>query len=387
MESLGGSRSAIIITDNFTHMRWVFFCKSKNEHAETLLCWARQVQTETGQTIGEIKADGEFRSKQLDDWCSQNGTSLTIVAPYSPEQNGKAERSVGLMKNMARTIMLDANLPPTWWAEALSCAAYTMNRLPTVSNVGDRSPYEVWSGMKPDLRRMRVFGSKALVLVTKESGRHTWDSHAKELIFVGYQKGTKNWKFLPIRGRGRPVYSSSAKFIEDEIHENDVDSDQSVDDEGDSIRKIVQPDIINVKANMPDYVQAQPVDENTYGDNYKCFSGGSAQNNEQTIPVSPVTLRRSNRLRGLEPAMADCTVTQCHGFRRKALDVQIPKSLEEALSGLGAKLWKEALSSEYQSLVRKGTFRVVPRPNDQNVIGSRWVFSVKSDKDGFVEKF
>ena len=108
----------IILTDDFSHMRWVFPCKSKDEHAAALIQWAKQIQTQTGETIGEIKDDGEFRSRQLEDWCASNGTTLTIVAPYSPEQNGKAERSVGLLKDMARTMMFDAGLPATWWAQA-----------------------------------------------------------------------------------------------------------------------------------------------------------------------------------------------------------------------------------------------------------------------------
>ena len=114
----------------------------------------------------------------------------------------------------------------------MSCAAYTMNRLPTVSNEENKSPIEMWSGAKPDLRRMRVFGCKALVLVAKEAGRQAWNSHFKEMIFVGYQKGTRNWRFLPVQGRGRPVYSASAKFIENEIKFDSEDLDDSEDQDG-----------------------------------------------------------------------------------------------------------------------------------------------------------
>lgn len=47
------------------------------------------------------------------------------------------------------------------------------------------TPYEVWTGNKPDLSHVRIFGSKAMPHILKEK-RLKWDKKAKELVLVGY---------------------------------------------------------------------------------------------------------------------------------------------------------------------------------------------------------
>lgn len=60
--------------------------------------------------------------------------------------------------------MLKANyLPKEFWAEAVSCAVYLSNRFPT-KNVRDQTPQEAWSGRKPSVKRLRIFGSIAYVM-------------------------------------------------------------------------------------------------------------------------------------------------------------------------------------------------------------------------------
>ena len=45
------------------------------------------------------------------------------------------------------------------------------------------------------------------------------------------------------------------------------------------------------------------------------------------------------------------------------------------------------MNSEYSSLMKNDTWELVPRPEGINVVGSRWIFKIKRDADGAVEKF
>jgi hypothetical protein len=61
--------------------------------------------------------------------------------------------------------------------------------------------------------------------------------------------------------------------------------------------------------------------------------------------------------------------------------------LDEALSGSHAKEWKDAAESEYQSLLENDTWDLVELPKGREAIGSKWVFKVKHDCSGKVERF
>ena len=44
------------------------------------------------------------------------------------------------------------------------------------------------------------------------------------------------------------------------------------------------------------------------------------------------------------------------------------------------------MATEISMLKKRGVFEVVPRPQEKNVIGSKWVYAVKWKEDGGVEK-
>jgi hypothetical protein len=79
-----------------------------------------------------------------------------------------------------------------FWAEAVSTAVYVKNRTPT-SITGDKTPEEVWSGEKPSVKHLRVFGSDAYFHVPREL-RSKLDPKSKRCIFVGYSLTSKGYR-------------------------------------------------------------------------------------------------------------------------------------------------------------------------------------------------
>ena len=75
--------------------------------------------------------------------------------------------------------------------------------------------------------------------------------------------------------------------------------------------------------------------------------------------------------------IADSLTNEVHG----------PKSVSEALSGEHSTQWREALNSEYKSLIDNGTWELVPRPEDKNIVGSKWVLKVKKGASGNLDQF
>ncbi len=52
-----------------------------------------------------------------------------------------------------------------------------------------------------------------------------------------------------------------------------------------------------------------------------------------------------------------------------------------------AKEWQEAADLEYESLLENETLDLVELPKDRKAIGSRWVFKVKHQRDGWMERY
>ena len=63
-------------------------------------------------------------------WIASEGIILETSAPYTPAQNGTAERSGGVIINRAREMRLQSNLPANLWLELVCTDARLLNRSP-----------------------------------------------------------------------------------------------------------------------------------------------------------------------------------------------------------------------------------------------------------------
>ena len=111
------------------------------------------------------------------------------MIPYTPQQNGVAERKNRSLKEMATCMMEAKTLPPNFWFEAIKCASYIQNRVPH-RHLDCMTPFKSWSGHKPDVTHFRIFGSKAWARIPIEK-RKDLQTQSQEFIFVGYSKDSK----------------------------------------------------------------------------------------------------------------------------------------------------------------------------------------------------
>ena len=95
------------------------------------------------------------------------------------------------MMNMIRSILKDKNLPHELWGEAVNTSVYILDRVPTRSSDG-ATPYEVWTGVKPNVEHFRVFGSPFHVKILGEKLKKLQD-RGKPMVFIRYEVGTKGY--------------------------------------------------------------------------------------------------------------------------------------------------------------------------------------------------
>ena len=147
-----------------------------------------------GRSIKGLNTDrrGEYTSELFKEYCKDNGIRHVNTMPYTPEQNGVAERRNRTLMDMSRSMMAYADLSLNFWGEALSTSTYILNRISTKSR--KLTPFEYWTGHKPDLSNLKVWGCKARVLIPKRL-RDKLSERSYECKFIGYSQNGSGYRF------------------------------------------------------------------------------------------------------------------------------------------------------------------------------------------------
>nr|GFC63625.1 ribonuclease H-like domain-containing protein [Tanacetum cinerariifolium] len=85
----------------------------------------------------------------MNDFCFQKRIKREFSNARTPQQNGVAERRNRTLIEAARTMLADAKLPVTFWAEAVNTACYVQNRV-LVNKSQNKTPYEVFNVIEFD---------------------------------------------------------------------------------------------------------------------------------------------------------------------------------------------------------------------------------------------
>ncbi|GJZ39172.1 putative ribonuclease H-like domain-containing protein, partial [Tanacetum coccineum] len=125
---------------------------------------------------------------------------------YLKGQNEVAERRNRTLIEAARTMLADSKLPTTFWAEAVSTACYVQNMV-LIVKPHNKTPYELFRGIKPTLSFMKPFGCHVTILNTLDSlGK--FDGKSDEGFFVGYSLSSKAFR----------VYNTRTRKVEENLH-------------------------------------------------------------------------------------------------------------------------------------------------------------------------
>ena len=109
--------------------------------------------------------------------------------PYSPQQNGVAKRKNRTIYEAAKSMLTDLDLPLSLWIEAACTAVYIQNRSPHAI-LGKKTPEEVFTGKKPTVDHMRIFGIPVYIRVPKEK-RAKLEPSGKKGTCVSYNESSK----------------------------------------------------------------------------------------------------------------------------------------------------------------------------------------------------
>ena len=388
VESKGGSRYFLTFTDDFSRYSVVYFLHKKSQVLGYFKQYVTQMENFTGVKLQKIRSDngGEYTSNEFSEYCKQMGEVHEFSNPHTPEQNGVSERLNRTIEDAARSMLIQANLPLSFWAEAVQCAVYIRNRNPTAARK-NKTPYECWHKKKPDLSNMRVFGCIAYAHIPDDS-RTKLDPKAEKCIFAGYPDGTKGYRLYNLTSR-RFIRSRSVIFHEHKFHDFNINKeskkwiytfpDVNVEEE-DQQQENEQPQNENEEPQLPHptEVNSPMLDQHTIQDDMPVDNEKATYEEEFLRGTRNLQKRVSKPpLRLIEQNEEQCKVTESIMTDDESI------TLEKALTNEN---WVDAMRSEMNSLVQNETWELVPRPKDKNIVGNRWVFKVKRNPDGTIHR-
>ncbi|CAI7772879.1 unnamed protein product [Closterium sp. NIES-54] len=194
----GHERYFLLVVDDYSRYTTVFPLRSKGEVTEELFDWIRAARLRLRESFGSdfpvlrLHSDrgGEFSSACLGGFCRAQGIRQTFTLPTSPQQNGIAERRIGMVMDVARTSMIHAAAPNFLWPFAVQYAVHQLNLQPRVS-LPDTSPTLLWTGKVGDASAFRVWGSRAFV---RDLSADKLSPRATPCVFLGFPPDAPGWQ-------------------------------------------------------------------------------------------------------------------------------------------------------------------------------------------------
>ncbi|CAI7782472.1 unnamed protein product [Closterium sp. NIES-53] len=213
----GQERYFLIVVDDYSRYTTVFPLRTKGEVPDVLIPWIRRARLQLSERfhsdfpVLRLHSDrgGEFSSDLLAAYCAEHGIEQTFTLPASPQQNGVAERRIGLVMEVARTSLIHAAAPHFLWPFAVRYAAHQLNLWPRVS-LPETSPTLLWMGEVGDASRFRVWGSRAFV---RDTSADKLSSRAVPCVFLGFVPDAPGWQFYHATSR-RVLPSQDVTFDE-----------------------------------------------------------------------------------------------------------------------------------------------------------------------------
>ncbi|CAI7791106.1 unnamed protein product [Closterium sp. NIES-53] len=160
----------LLVVDDYTQYTTDFPLRSKGQVVDFLIHWICTVRLQLRERFGQdlpilrLHSDrgGEFSSYLLREFCRGEGILQSFTLLDSPQQNGIAERRIGLVMEVARTSMIHAAAPHFLWLFAVQYTAHQLNLWPDVS-LPETLPTLRWTEEVGDALVFRAWGSRPFV--------------------------------------------------------------------------------------------------------------------------------------------------------------------------------------------------------------------------------
>ena len=381
----------------------MYFLKQKSDATKALEKFLCDVAPygEINNMITRFRSDNgtEFTSKDFENVLIKHKIRHEFSAPYSPHQNGTAERNWRSLFEMARGMIIESNLPKSFWSYAIMTAAHLRNRV-FCQRIND-TPYHLLTGRKPSLRKLHIFGSICYAYTHNEKCK--LNPRSNEGIFVGYDKYSPSY-LVYLTGSNKVMKFGTVKFTEKFKLSKDLRKEQMIDFNtifdtspfytnfdtafDTDFNTALDTPFHNTHFDTSDHPNfSKPegaISEKPLPNNNSNKSTSSNENHEDQCNENDddnnhegkeFTKRYPDRIREKPIYLKDYTnsLDMCY----KLTDA--PNSYSEAINRIDAEKWITAMQKEMESMKDNEVYELRELPKGKKVVGSRWVYTVKDN--------
>jgi len=443
---LYGGKYLLLLIDEKSRKMFGFILQAKSDAEDHIIPWCNQAVVQTGKPLKEFHSDdgGEFRSTKLLNYFKSKGIKRTITNKGTPQHNGIAERGNRTVNEMATSMQQHSNLSQVFWPESVLTAIHIKNRTITSGNKVNKTPEELWTSIKPNLSRLKVWGCNCYMYIQKEDRDNKFSAKAKPGIFLGYSSEKLGYRVFNIETNSIDVsrdvqfdenkfthgaqYLVNYKKVLEQESQNNVLEEIIPLVEQENKQEVINNDklnLLNSKANVQE--NKLQVDEpqviEPIMDNYGYDSDDLSDiesipdeenKSESVVSNNPVSssIRPSKKImnsedpkeiiiegkRNRKPANNinypmfsgdPLRILLAYAFSAICSSAVIgePLTYEQAIESKESVQWREAMNSEIKSLADNNTWTLTELPKDCKPIGCKWIYKKKFKSDGSVERF
>jgi hypothetical protein len=198
IKSLGGSLYYVIFIDDYSRKTWLYLLKTKDEVFNKFQEFKAKIENLTNKKIKTLRTNngGEYTSKEFLAFCKSTGIRRELTIPHNPQQNGVGERTNRSIEETVKALLNNQGLSIFLWGEATMIAIYVQNKSPH-HILKDMTPEESFSGKKPNVENLRIFGCPVYSHIPKDKWNKLEPS-GKKGIFMGYSESSKAYRtYIP----------------------------------------------------------------------------------------------------------------------------------------------------------------------------------------------
>ncbi|CAL1362537.1 unnamed protein product [Linum trigynum] len=405
-----GFRYFALFIDHATRFTWVYFLRQKSELRSVATEFLKMIHTQFDRPVKIVRSDpgGEFSSSPLYEVYRSLGILTQKSCPGVSQQNGLVERKNRHVLDLTRALLLASNVPSRFWPEAVATAVRLINYqvTPVLQNT---SPYFALYSKHPDYTSLRVFGSLCFVLLPRRE-RTKLSSKTARCVFLGYSDVHKGYLcFDPHSQRMR--IATTVVFFENIMYYTDASSSPSFLPSTLSLPGFSHDDIDGVDFLPPTPPDAPDSDLSSPDDTFSASTASTSPPHPHLTSSSHGSASPSSSASTSSSGSSSAASTTSHGSSpspaplprhstRSTRGIPPPKFNDYVAHGVDAFLvptrykqaqgdpvWDYAMKKELDALHANNTWTLVPRPPPStSVVGCRWVYTIKMNPDGTIER-
>ena len=403
------SRYYASFTDDYTRYTRLYLQKAKSDTFDSYQAFEAWLSTQFNIKVKHLRSDhgGEYLSTEFTKYLKSKGTERWVTVHNTPEHNGVAERLNRTLAEWVHAMMHASGMPKSLWGKAVMHATWVKNHT-SMRRLSKKTPYEMLYQKKPNLKNVPVWGCRLKVHNT--SGTRL-DMQARDGHWVGFDPESDGHRiYFPDHGNIGIEWS-----VAFEQHDASAPPQMmaSTPIEGEQVPHVEPvPEAEREEVNQhteptPRTTANTPVDH--LGSNFKspdpqpqlCRSLGQHFESEYFRWLR----EGQGTVDGRKPKETAALTEVLHGgmnegelpdndnvvyaivarvSKAKGLD---PSTINKAHARPDWPKWDEAISKELASLEATHMWDVVECPKGMNIVGCKWVFKIKRNAVGEIDKY